>query len=236
MQQSNENLPLAELCARKVRIFHRASVTSEAGLPAYGEPDEALGTSARAAAASGCPQCAWRKSAADSASALGFSISPDITRSMTATRIAPRKASPPPQILSMSGRERRAATIFDAPSESDPSAGACGTGGAGAAICADGAQAESANATINHFTRHSPWQHRVAGLPRSRGSSPPVAQCSPPLGRGRVAPHPAPGASVFRVRPERGGGRNGHAETRKKLSQEMSWPAKAGHPVGTALT
>ena len=100
----------------------------------YRKLDEALGLAALACAASGCLQCAWKKSAADSASVLGLpSIWPDIMSVMTVSCIAPRKASSPPQSLSASGRERKAATIFDAPSESDLSAGACGIGAAAAA-------------------------------------------------------------------------------------------------------
>src|SRR5579862_5894251 len=55
-------------------------------------------------------------------------ISPDIMSLMTAFRIASRKASlsPRPQSPSISGLERKAATIFGEPSESGLSWGDCG--------------------------------------------------------------------------------------------------------------
>jgi len=101
----------------------------------YRKLDEAVGPTSLAVAPV-CAQCVWKKSAADCASVLGLpSISPDIIRLMTISRIASRNASPSPspQSLPASGRKRKAATIFDAPSESDLSAGACGVGGAVAA-------------------------------------------------------------------------------------------------------
>ena len=105
-----------------------------ARLLAYRRLDEVLGATVLACLASGCPQCAWKKSAADSASFLGLPmISPDIINAMTTSRIAPRKASSPPQSFSASGRERKAATIFEAPSESDLSEGVWGVGFAAAA-------------------------------------------------------------------------------------------------------
>jgi len=101
----------------------------------YRKLDEAVGPTSLAVAPV-CAQCVWKKSAADCASVLGLpSISPDIIRLMTISRIASRNASPSPspQSLPVSGRKRKAATIFDAPSESDLSAGACGVGRAVAA-------------------------------------------------------------------------------------------------------
>jgi hypothetical protein len=108
------------------RVVNGASAESLA----YRKLDEAVGPTSLPVAPV-CPQCVWKNSAANSASVLGLpSISPDIIRSMTTSCIASRKASPSlsPQSLLLSVRKRKAATIFDAPSESDLSAGACGVG------------------------------------------------------------------------------------------------------------
>ena len=72
----------------KGTLYSTASVGGAAGSLAYRKPDEAVGPTALAVAPV-CPQCVWKKSAADSASVLGLpSISPDIIRLMTTSRIA----------------------------------------------------------------------------------------------------------------------------------------------------